>query len=284
MFGYIMPNREELKIREDQIYHSYYCGLCRTLGSRYKARGRMTLNYDMTFLVILLTSLYELDIKESSFTCPVHPAKKQRERISDASAYAADMNIILSYYNLLDKWNDEGDRKSKAAAALLKGDLDKASVLHPEKARKIEEGLKELSAFEKSGVKDIEKAASITGRMTAQVFAWKQDEWEENLAKIGFFLGKFIYFLDAYEDIDKDISSGSYNPFKEIRNDPGFDERCKEILVMQISECCRVFERLPIIDENLGILRNILYSGAWSKFAAAWQKRVKEDPEIKQEV
>lgn len=287
MFGYIMPNREELKIKEDQIYQSYYCGLCRTLGKKYRTQGRMTLNYDMAFLVILLTSLYELELSESSFVCPVHPGKSQHERITQASEYAANMNIILSYYNLLDKWRDEGDRKSRMAAGLLKDQFRKAAGNHPEKAEIIKCLLKELEFFEKSGEIDIEKAASITGRMTAEVFAWKHDEWDDSLRALGFYLGKFIYFLDAYEDVDKDIGSGAYNPFKMIRSDPDFNEKCKDILMMQISECCRVFERLPIIDENLGILRNILYSGVWSKFAVVWQKRVQgpdEEDKEKQEV
>ena len=49
----------------------------------------------------------------------------------------------------------------------------------------------------------------------AEIFAWEPDAWELSLRKIGFFLGKFIYLMDAYEDVEKDIGNNSYNPLKE---------------------------------------------------------------------
>ena len=79
------------------------------------------------------------------------------------------------------------------------------------------------------------------------------------------YLGKFIYLCDAYEDVEKDMKTGSYNPLRNWYGNPGFEERCRGILVLMMSECSREFEKLPIL-EHAGILRNILYSGVWYRF------------------
>ena len=58
MFGYISINKAEMKFKDYDVYHSYYCGLCKVLKECYGRIGQVTLSFDMTFLVILLTGLY----------------------------------------------------------------------------------------------------------------------------------------------------------------------------------------------------------------------------------
>ena len=109
----------------------------------------------------------------------------------------------------------------------------------------------------------------------AEIVTPREDEWSENLRAFGFFLGKFIYLCDAYEDVEKDIKKGSFNPLKRRFESPDFEEECKTILTMMMSECCREFERLPIL-ENVEILRNILYSGVWCRYEAVHEKRMRK--------
>lgn len=276
MFGYITANREDLKVKDVRRYESYYCGLCRALRRRSGLAGQATLTYDMTFIVILLNGLYEKPMHTGEERCLVHPTRKHPMRWNEFTDYAADMNVLLAYYNLLDDIED-GHRAalSRAEALALRSAWKKAAARWPAKDSAIRKNLRELSDFEKSGSDNIETAASISGHMTAGIFAFRKDEWEEDLRKMGFFLGKFVYFMDAYEDIDDDIRTGSYNPLRQIRKEEDFDDRCKEILLMQISSCCQAFERLPIVNEDIEILRNILYSGVWAKFAGIYQKRRK---------
>ena len=91
--------------------------------------------------------------------------------------------------------------------------------------------------------------------------------------ELGFYLGKFIYFIDAYEDIEDDLEKENYNPLKQIYQTAQFDERCKNILELMISEATMAFERMPII-ENAAIIRNILYSGVWTKYELIKKKRM----------
>lgn len=107
----------------------------------------------------------------------------------------------------------------------------------------------------------------------AEVFVYKDDMWKDDLYKVGFYLGKYIYLLDAYEDIEQDVKTGDYNPFKEYHKGEQFDEQVLHLLLMMIGECTDAFERLPLV-ENAEILRNILYSGVWVRYGKAKSSRI----------
>ena len=119
MFGYIMTDKPELKVKEFYRYKGYYCGLCQALRKEYGFRGRMTLTYDMTFLVLFLTSLYEADTRELQLHCPVHPVKKIPMLQNELSAYGAKMNILLTYFKFEDDWKDDKSLPGLAGSTLL---------------------------------------------------------------------------------------------------------------------------------------------------------------------
>ena len=57
MFGYVVVNKPEMKFKEFDVYHAYYCGLCKTLKNNYGLRAQAALNFDMNFLAIFLLNL-----------------------------------------------------------------------------------------------------------------------------------------------------------------------------------------------------------------------------------
>lgn len=274
MFGYIAINKAEMKFKDYDLYHSYYCGLCRRLKDIYGIRGQMTLSYDMTFLILLLTGLYEPATNTSVFTCMAHPFTKHTARTNTYTDYAASMNLVLSYYKCKDDWKDEHRKKSLLASSALRPKVNIAVSRYPKKAARISSDLQKLSYYEKLQETDLDRMAGFFGGIMAEIFALREDEWEKSLRKIGFFLGKFIYLMDAYEDIEKDTKSGSYNPLKKtFRADAGFAEDFRTVLTLMMSECSREFEKLPILL-HADILRNILYSGVWRRYAIITQKRL----------
>lgn len=274
MFGYIAINKAEMKFRDFDIYHAYYCGLCKDLKERYGRSGQITLSYDMTFLIILLSGLYEPPAEDSIRNCVAHPFQKHAARTNEITQYAADMNIVLSYYKCLDDWTDEHKKKAWINSRLLRSKVKQIEKTYPEKVKLIRDMLAQISSCEKANEQDLDKMAGLFGEIMAEIFVWKQDIWKDSLHRMGFFLGKFIYLMDAYEDIEKDAVSGNYNPFMTIKDHENFDSECQNMLMMQMAECCRAFERLPIV-KDAGILRNILYSGVWAKFASVYNKRNK---------
>ena len=272
MFGYVIINKGDMKFKEFDIYHSYYCGLCQMLKKQYGFTGQLTLTYDMTFAVMLLSSLYEPEVSEDVVNCVAHPFEKHQTRQTIYTEYGADMNVLLSYYKCMDDWADEKKLTRFTYAKLLKKGYHRAYNKYPEKARRIENLLRELSREENKQSADIDRMAGIFGRIMSEVLAPKADEWEESLRNMGFYLGKFIYLLDAYDDVEEDIKNKNYNPFSEQYIIKGFDEQVRRILIMMMAQTCREFEKLPIIKYT-DILRNILYSGVWCRFEVIHKKR-----------
>lgn len=275
MFGYIIINKSEMKFREFDIYHAYYCGICRDLKRRYGAAGQISLSYDMTFLAMLLTGLYEPQTREESCRCVAHPFERHSTRNNLFTEYAADMNMLFAGYKCSDDWEDERKFWKLLYGKVLAGKSGRLKRDYAEKLRRIRQLMQEFSETERSDRADIDTLAGLFGKVMAEVMAVREDEWAESLRRLGFFLGKFIYLMDAYEDVEEDIRKGTFNPLKKKYQCPDFEEECRTILLMMMSECCREFETLPIL-ENVEILRNILYSGVWGRYETVHRKRIEQ--------
>ena len=272
MFGYVVMNKPEIRFRDFDLYRSFYCGLCRELREKYGISGQITLTYDMTFVVVLLSALYEPPTQKGTTRCVIHPVCKQPVRKNAATEYGADMNVLLTYYKCMDDWEDEKKFAALGYGKILQRKNNRLSYRYPEKAEKIRKLLEELSQMEKAGETDIDKMSGCFGQIMEEIFAWKTDVWEGSLRRMGFYLGKFIYILDAYDDVEKDVKNGNYNPFAEKYIMKGFDEQVRQLLIMMMAQTCREFEKLPIIKYT-DILRNILYSGVWCRFEMIARKR-----------
>ncbi|MCD7736950.1 MAG: DUF5685 family protein [Lachnospiraceae bacterium] len=312
MFGYIYVNEQELKLREYTEYRSFYCGLCQELHHRYGRRAQMVLNYDTTFLAVLLTGLYEPETLTEEKRCIVHPVHRHPMVCNDAIAYAADMCVLLAYQKSLDDWEDERKPTGCVMASLLKSAYDKIATAYPRQAKAVEENIRLLHEVEtawRDGAvlsgrgTDIDYVSGLTGNFLAELFVWKDDIWQDDLRQIGFYLGKFIYLMDAVEDIEKDKKRGNYNVFSamlqnersqetasgasgeetvkesvgkdafgtgDIWENPDKDE-IQRILIGMMTEASRAFERLPVLQYE-PIIRNILYSGVWCKYSALQEK------------
>ncbi|MCI7169809.1 DUF5685 family protein [bacterium] len=267
MFGYININQKELSEESKKIYQAYYCGLCQKLKTNCGTKGQMLLSYDLTFLIVLLTGLYELENTETEFTCTLHPTKKRTAYINEATEYAADMNLILAYQNLLDDWKDEKSYTKKAFVKILDKDYTRIVSKYPRQVRALEEFMRKTAEAEKNKETNLDLVAGLTGEMLGEIMCWREDEWQEEMRTLGFYMGKFIYLMDAYEDYEADQKKNCYNPlvYMEKENDQEFDTFCKLLLTSMMSECAKSFERLPILL-YADILRNILYSGVWSRY------------------
>ena len=276
MFGYIIANKEDLAEADAQRYHACYCGLCQRLGEVYGLRGRVTLTYDMTFLILLLSSLYEPETEQGQRRCIVHPFKSHTFWRSSITDYAADMNVALAYHNCWDDWQDDRNLAGYSEARLLRKHYDAIEKRYPRQCQAIAEGLFRLAAIEKTGVPDLDGAANAFGALMAEIFVRTEDSWADALRRMAAGLGRFIYTMDAYEDVEKDTRKGRYNPLAHLRQKPDFEGRCKRILTLFLGECAIEFEKLPLV-QDLPILRNILYSGVWTKYTLLQKKKERNE-------
>lgn len=275
MFGYVTICEPELKVKDLKKYRAYYCGLCRILKEDYGFMGQMTLTYDMTFAVILLSSLYESQTETRMHRCKVHPVKKQFMFTNEITSYAAAMNVLLAYYHMEDDWNDEHKVSSLMTKSLIYRKAERISEQYPRQSGGIRKWLRELDECEKEGSTDIDRTAGCFGHLMEELFVYREDIWEKNLRRMGFFLGKFIYLMDAYEDLPEDIEKGRYNPLKQLYEQEDYEERMQQILCMMIAESTAEFERLPCLVD-VDILRNILYDGVWSRYNKIQLKKSEE--------
>ena len=278
MFGYININRAELTEESKKAYQAYYCGLCQKLKTNCGMKGQMLLSYDLTFLIVLLTGLYELENEETEFTCPLHPTQRKKAYINDATGYAADMNLLLAYYNLLDDWKDDRSYTKKAFARILDKDYNRIVEKYPRQAKAVAQFMEKTAEVEQRKESNLDIVAGLTGEMLGEIFCLRQDEWSEEMRNIGFYMGKFVYLMDAYEDFDHDQKKNVYNPFTYMvkDNEQDFETFSRLILTSMMSECAKSFEHLPILL-HADILRNILYSGVWSKYEYLQLKKKKQE-------
>ena len=197
MFGYVVMNRPEMKIKDYDLYRSFYCGLCRELRDRYGISGQITLNYDLTFVTLLLSGLYEPPTKKGTSRCIVHPVRRQPVRKNEFTEYAADMNVFLAYYKCVDDWKDEKKLSRLAYSRLLERKDKKAEALWKNKASMIIRHLNEIFLpLEKAGETDIDRISGCFGKIMEEILVYKEDQWELALRRMGFYPGE-IYISDG---------------------------------------------------------------------------------------
>ena len=267
MFGFIVANTEALSEAETARYKGAYCGLCRTLQKRHGDLSRMTLNYDMTFLVLLLSSMYEPEEESGEGRCMAHPLHRRswwKNRFTD---YAADMNVALAWHNCMDDWTDERKVLSLTEAKLLRSGYEKVYRTWPRQCDGIEGCMETLREIESSEAVAPDAAANAFGQLMGELFAVEDDSvWNPRFRAFGEALGRFIYMMDACVDLEKDQKKGNYNPLLALYPTGTVEEEEKlALLKMLIAECSAEFERLPLL-KDVEILRSVLYSGVWTQY------------------
>lgn len=283
MYGYIQICKPELKFREFDEYRIHYCGLCRALKKHFGMKAQFLLSYDLTFLALLLDSLYEPESEICRTRCIAHPIKKQIFIKSEVSEYAADMCLLLSAYKLDDDWRDEKSFFKKMLGVILSGKSDETKKKYSEKTAVIERELEAIGNLERDNCTEPELPASHFGNILAEILCYKNDVWSEKLRETGFHLGKFIYLSDAFDDIRRDRKKKCYNPFiNENEKDPEFIDRTEELLRLMIAPAAAAFEYLPAV-KNSEIIRNILYAGVWNSFKRKKQEYLDDKKEKKHE-
>ena len=265
MFGYLTADLKLLTPEELARYRACYCGLCRSLQERHGTAARLTLNYDMTFLVLLLDSLYEPESSSGEQACLRHPLRARAWQRSAATDYAADLNTALAYLKCMDDWEDEGSLASLGEARMLRPAYERVCRDYPRQCEAMRAGLDRLHTLEKERVEDPDAAAACFGSLMGELFVWREDRWSETLRAMGAGLGRFLYVLDACMDLDRDAALNSYNPFRRYYGLPEPEARFRPILKMLLGDSLLAFDRLPLV-QDASLLKNILCAGLWTQF------------------
>lgn len=261
MFGFVMASAEELNKEEKQRYNQVYCGICRQISKRHSSLARLGLSFDLAFLALLHMSLYEPEETCGSRACGFHPVKPRAWVDSPYIAYCADMNVALAYYKAADDSADEKKLSARLQQSIFGKKLEEIKARWPRQCQAVEACLQELSDLEKENCGNPDLPAACFGRLMAELCVYEEDIWAPALRQMGMALGRFIYLADAAVDYCHDSKKGSYNPFLAMGMEEDW-ERWEQFLVLEMAECTRFFEMLPLVQDKK-ILDNILYSGVW---------------------
>ena len=269
MFGYIRPERDELKIREYELYKSVYCGLCRHLGRDFGIITRLFLSYDCTTLAMLSMGLKDECPSVRDGRCVVNPLKKCRFCDCDGDSFrlAGAVSVIMTYYKLLDTIEDSGFFKGLAARflrLLMKRSYKKARSSYPE----IDEDTALMMERQREAEKNncgIDRSADPTAQMISKLCAnmiQNDDKKKKVLESFGYYLGRWIYIIDAADDLEKDIKHNSYNPFRPALRETMEETMlyCNDVLNMTVAQLTAAYDLIELSSYK-ELLDNIVYNG-----------------------
>ena len=283
MFGYVTPLKAEMKIKDFARFKCYYCGLCCHIKKEFGNVPRISLNYDMTFLGLLLDALNPQELEVSLHRCSLHPTEKKTVIANNkALSYAASMNISLFYYKLLDDARDEKSFKSKFFSVFLSPYKRKFQASIVKINNDISHCLKKLSLLEDNksftSIDEIcDPFSNLVGIILRDYpYSLKDDcpELRNTLYNLGYSIGKWIYLIDALDDLKSDMESGKFNPINFLYNKDflvynKFIEFIKPKIEFTILNCgysCKEnLEKLQL-DRNKDILYNIIELGLMDKY------------------
>lgn len=296
MLGYVTIAKDELKIKEYDIYQGYYCGICKSIGRRYGQLPRSFLSYDAVFLALITEALIEDKELINQQHCIVHPFTKKNVMMnSQAVDYAADVMVLLAYHKCADDWHDDRDIKAMMGKFALAGAYGKLKDRYKHLTAAVENGLTQLSKLEKEKSGNLDLTCDTFGRIMEALFTGfvygsseheseyinlsqrkysaAEDSSEKNnknnisrekeaevkrvLGVLGSSLGKWIYAIDALDDFEEDVESGAYNPF--IYRKGGL-EGIEELLYNYLAQVAGAWDLLDV-KKNAGLIENIIYLG-----------------------
>ena len=269
MFGYLQIQKSELLVREYDAYKAVYCGLCKQMGKDYSFLMRMTLSYDCTFYAMLLMSLKSSCKGFKDGRCTCNPLKKCKYAIDSDDAFhkAAAFSVVSVYYKVIDDIKDSGFFKSlllKVLKPFFSHNRKKAIKRYPDFDEIVSEMMVLQNEAENDTDVNVDKAAHPTAKMLAEVFSLESDDDMQKriFYEFGYHLGRWIYLLDAVDDLEKDIKKNNFNPFYD--NETKTKRDIQSIIFTLNQSLARAYDAYHLLDylkDFKEILDNMILKG-----------------------
>ena len=270
VFGYLQVRKSELLVREWEAYKSVYCGLCKQLGKDYSFLTRMILSYDCTFYAMLLMSLERSCTGFDDGRCKFNPLKKCKFAgcRSDSYSKASALTVITAYYKLKDDISDSGFFKralARMALPFFSRWHKKAAKRYPQLEEIVSQMMDAQAEVERNENAGIDLCAHPTAEMLGSVLALEGDDEMQSrvLHEFGYHIGRWIYLMDAADDLEKDIKKDNFNPFKGYEGDD-LEDYQQSVLNQSLARAYDAYNLIVLVDFK-GILDNMMLYGFPSK-------------------
>lgn len=282
MFGYIKPCKPEMKVKEFDTFQAIYCGLCKQLSHVYGPFASLTLSYDFTFAATVALGLRTECPGYRTCTCTANLLKKKTCLAVCADLqYCASVAMLMIYFKLRDDIQDSGFLRRTAALLALPfaaAARRKARRLYPDIDAAIQEAMRRQAQVERAGCTSPDAAADPTAAALAAVFEALSDDPRQKqvLHRFGYLTGRYVYFADALDDLEKDQKRRGYNPFLQKFSDTAHSlrdirEYAQQVLNLTIGELAPAYELLEL-KRYKSILDNIIYLGLHQEIRTIRQK------------
>lgn len=269
MFGYIRAFKPHMRYYEFEIYNSFYCGLCKSLGKNYGQVFRLMLSYDFVFLGILYNAYHSSYNVVERQRCIVHPFKKKLCLCCTSNLdYTCAAAVISVYHKVCDEIIDNGFIASlffKFLKRIMKKGYAKAASKYPDLTEKTEYYMKMQGELEKENCSSIDHAceptAQIMGAIAENIADENKKEDRNNLYKFGYHLGRYVYIADAFDDIEKDMKKKNYNPLLlNFNNIPDAKNFALNNINMSLGAASEYYSKIDL-KKFKEIIDNIVYLG-----------------------
>lgn len=270
MFGYVIPDKPNMYVKDFSLFKAFYCGLCKSIGKSCGQLMRFTTNYDMTFMYVFYCAVKKVKVEISNETCILNPVKKKSiVKNSEVAQKIVNVNTLLGYYKLKDNVLDDNRLKDKAALNFFKKHYKNASEAMPDIEQDIKVEFERLFQLEKDACDSLDMIADPFGKMLENVgeklFC---EDFTQNIGKVLYNIGKWIYLVDAIDDIQEDFEKKRFNPFLinyQFESREKFlqdkQEELKLLLYGCYNEIQKEFDFIELDKPYEGVLTNILWYG-----------------------
>ena len=241
MFGYVIPDKQNMYIKDFNVFQAFYCGLCKTLGETGSQITRLCTNYDVTFYNVLLHSLAKKEVCFQRKLCVYNGKKKVVVTTDELSRKMADIAVLLVYYNAEDDVTD-----GKKSRILIKWRLAlrkaKAAKRLPEIDKLMKDSFASLNALEKEKCDSIDRVADTFASLMRDITR-TLIKTDDTIDTFTYNLGRIVYLLDAVDDVEKDQKKKRYNP-----------------ILLNYGECANKADYLAKNADELSFLLNSTYN------------------------
>lgn len=267
MFGYVKIYKPELKVKHYEAYKGVYCSLCKTLKKEYGVLASFTLNYDFTLLALTRLAFAKECCGFSDSRCAYNPLKKCQQCVNGAEelSFSAAAAMIMCYYKVADDIADSSFFKG-LAKRLLKPYFSlkrkKAMKKYPALDEIISAAMQKQSETEKRNEASTDIAADPSAKAMGEILCLSfEGETKEKLNRFGYLVGRWVYLVDALDDMEDDKKNNSYNVFNNINNN---EKEARDYAVGAINltagQLVRQFEEMKPARFS-EIMENIVYDG-----------------------
>lgn len=284
MFGYVVPDKPNMFIKDFTMYRAFYCGLCKTIGKKCSQSMRFFTNYDMTFFAALLHAVRGEQVEIRNEVCILNPVRKKSVVAVDRSMIdAMNLNTILGHWKVVDDIEDKGGVARRILdSVMIKRHYRKACKAMPEVAAAVEKGYRELAEREREGCASLDIAAHPFAEMMKECTRLiLGDDYQEAIGEMMYCLGKWVYFADAIDDVEEDAKKGEYNCMLvgyDFKDRATFLADRKDMITFALEDSYRgvneAFDKVELKAFE-GVITNIIWYGLKEQTAELLRRTTK---------